>query len=357
MDVVIAPDAFGETLSAAAAARAIAEGWLEQRPHDQVRLIPMSDGGEGLLDVIATSDDLWCTCEVADPLGRPIATHYVMRDDTAYIESARASGLALVAAEARDPLLTTTFGVGQTIADAARRGAKRIVLGLGGTATVDGGAGALTALGTRVLRDDGSGVKIGGGELASVATAVPAPTPSWDAMTLLADVDVILADAAQVFAPQKGADADAVEQLAAGLQRWADVAERDLASGREVRMEAGSGAAGGLGFGLRCAFGAQLVRGADVVAHLVGLDVAMQQTDIVVTGEGALDATSWQGKVVGSVCAQSPPQTAVAAVVGRIDAPVPNDRLTAIEAAAPGGPGADPYRDVVAAAQRLAAAW
>jgi glycerate 2-kinase len=317
----------------------------------------MSDGGEGFLDVIARPGDTWHDCEVADPLGRPTMARYILRGDVAYIESARTSGLMLLACAQRDPLRTTTFGVGQAMTDCIRNSARHVVVGLGGTATVDGGAGALIALDAPVRRADGSGVKIGGGELGSVAFAGPAPSLALASLTVLADVDTILEDAAAQFGPQKGADAAGVEQLATGLMRWADVAERDLAAGRRIRDEVGTGAAGGLGFGLRCAFGADIARGADAVAALVGFDVAVSDADVVVTGEGRLDGTSWQGKVVGAVCSRTPDRARVAAVVGSVQRAAGRGRLSAVEAAAPDGPGDDPYGDVVAAARRLAAAW
>ncbi|MEX2486006.1 MAG: glycerate kinase, partial [Nitriliruptoraceae bacterium] len=194
MKVVIAPDGFGGTLSAAEATRAIAEGWQSARPVDTLVTMPMSDGGEGFLDVVARPGDVHVTCEVADPHGRPIDATILIRGSTAIIEAARACGLMLLDVDERDPRRTTTFGVGQLLAAARARGVERIVLGVGGSATVDGGAGALTGLGFRVRRADGSGLKIGGGELVAVDRVDAGWAPSFDgiAVDVLADVDIPL---------------------------------------------------------------------------------------------------------------------------------------------------------------------
>ncbi|MFO7595622.1 MAG: glycerate kinase, partial [Desulfocurvibacter africanus] len=174
MRVVIAPDGFGGTLGPRDAAAAIARGWLRVRPHDEVVLAPLSDGGEGLLDVLAGPDDTWVTTEVVGPLGLPVDAAFLLRrDGTAVIESARACGLALVPPSRRSPLETTTFGVGELLLAARDAGASRVLLGLGGSATVDGGAGALTGLGYRLRVADGSGLKIGGRDLGRIDRVEP----------------------------------------------------------------------------------------------------------------------------------------------------------------------------------------
>jgi glycerate 2-kinase len=319
----------------------------------------LSDGGEGLLDVVATPADTWVTTEVAGPLGHPVDAALLLRaDGTAVVESATACGLQLVPAAQRDPLRATTYGVGQLL-DAARDvGASRILVGLGGSATVDGGAGALTGLGYRLTVADGSGLKIGGDDLSRVAAATRGWAEDWSDLevVLLADVPHVLADAAPVFGPQKGASPGVVDALGDALATWADVVERDLAD-RPHRDDAGSGAAGGLGFGLRCALPrARWARGVDEVAAIVGLDEALRGADIVVTGEGRLDVTS-SAKVVGAVAARARAAGArCAAVVGGVatDLVPPELADVQVEAAAPEGPGDDPAAEVIDAASRLA---
>lgn len=354
MKVVIAPDSFGGTLSAPDAARAIAAGWARERPEDELVHVPMSDGGEGLLDVLgAVQGGQRQSVEVAGPLGHPRdAAWLLLEDGTAVIASEEACGLRHVPPERRTPLRTTTWGVGQLLDAARGAGASRILLGLGGSATVDGGAGAVTALGWRVTVADGSGLKVGGADLHRVAAIADGWQADWSgvAIELLADVRTVLLDAPARFGPQKGAGAEEVPRLEAALRRWAEVVERDL-DRPGLRGVAGTGAAGGLGFGLAAALDARFVSGVDRVADLAGLATALHGADLVVTGEGRLDATSAEGKVVGSLLDRAG-RTPVMAVVGGV-----TERpggLTDVEASAPDGPGPDPTAEVAAAAARLA---
>ncbi len=288
-------------------------------------------------------------------MGNPASAGWLLVDDTAYIESALANGLALVSRDARDPLRATSYGVGELLVAARGAGARRIVVGLGGSATVDGGAGALSGLGYALAVADGSGLKIGGGELHRIATIEPGRvSPGWDEVEveLLADVGIPLAEAAPVFAPQKGADEGAVEVLTAGLARFAEVAERDLDVGGLSR-QAGTGAAGGLGFGLAAGVGGRLRAGAPVVAAVVGLDEALRHADLVITGEGRVDATTATGKVVAEVATRAEAfavDLAIVAGSGTMPDGVPG------ELSAPDGP-VDPAAEVAAAAARLAQRW
>ncbi|MDQ4130814.1 MAG: glycerate kinase [Actinomycetota bacterium] len=355
MKVVVAPDSFGGTLSAVEAAEAIANGWSQVRGGDEIVRLPLADGGEGTLEAVARDEDEWRTVEVADPLGRPRVASWLWRSDgTAIVESAEACGLKLLKPAERNPLRTTTYGVGQLLEEVRGSGCHHIAVGLGGSATVDGGAGAATALGVRVLRGGGSGVRIGGGGLVDVTRVVPQwLDPDWRdvEVVLWSDVETVLADAAASFGPQKGATPEAVERLAAGLARWAEVVERDL--GGAWRHLPGSGAAGGLGFGLAAVFSARLVGGARAVAELVGLDDALEDADLVVTGEGRLDATSLQGKVVGAVLRSAAERDArVVGIVGEQGEKV--EGLADIEPASQDGPGRNPAAEVAAAAERLA---
>lgn len=368
MNVVVAPDSFKGTLSALEAAVAIAEGWSSVRPRDRVRRLPLSDGGDGLLEVLAGRDAgaRLRDAEVVGPAARPVEAAWLLRaDGVAVIESARACGLALVEGSERDPLTTTTWGVGELLEEARRAGATRVLVGVGGSATVDGGAGALCGLGFRLRVADGSGLKIGGGELHRVAEAAPAwVAEEWSDIDVevLCDVRTTLLDAPRLFGPQKGADEEAITRLEEGLARWAQVAERDLTD-RRLRDVPGSGAAGGLSFGLAAGLDARLEPGAERVAEEVGFAEALREADLVVTGEGGLDATSYEGKVVGQVLERAGTAgVPVAAVVGREgpdregperDTP-PGERLAAVAVA---GGRDDPGAAVVAAARRLARRW
>ncbi|MDP9022749.1 MAG: glycerate kinase [Actinomycetota bacterium] len=349
---MIAPDSFGGSLTSIEAAEAIAEGWAGARPGDDLTLVPMADGGEGTLEVVATRGGQLRHVEVAHPRGRPIAAAWLLRPDgSAFVESATACGLSLVAPGERNPMRTTTYGVGQLLEDVRRAGVARVVVGLGGSATVDGGAGAALALGVRLTRADGSGAKIGGGELLTVHHVEPTwLDPGWDSIevALWSDVTSQLKDAATTYGPQKGATPEMVAALQQGLLHWADVVERHL--GGSWRHLPGSGAAGGLGFGLAAVLGATIVPGAAAVAEVMGLPDEAARADLIVTGEGRLDATSRQGKVAGHVAALGADAgVAVCAVVGSVAG-----HVTGFFGVEEAGGGGDPAGEVAAAAARLA---
>lgn len=361
MRVVIAPDSFGGTLSAGEAAAAVAEGWRRVHEDADVTLVPMSDGGEGLLDALhghGLADATVHEREVVDPRGLATTARWLLHEGTAVIESAEACGLHLLAPERRDPRRTTTWGVGQLLDAAREAGARRILVGLGGTATVDGGTGALSGMGFRLTVADGSGLKIGGEDLPRVTGAARTWVADWTGIevVLLADVDDVLAAAPATYGPQKGADADGVAHLEAGLAAWRAVAERDLGASPQLATTPGSGAAGGLGYGLAAALGARFTPGAGAVADLQGLDAALAGADLVVTGEGRLDATTAAGKVVAAVARRASANgVPTAAVVGSAAAVV--DGIADLEEAAPDGPGEDPFAEVADAARRLAGRW
>jgi glycerate kinase len=306
MRVLLAPDCFGGTLSARAAAGAMAEGWRAARPADDVVVLPMSDGGPGFLDSLPGRR---VAVLVEDPLARPAVAHYRLDGSTAYIEAAQACGLHLLDPTERDPAVTTTYGVGQLVREVVGAGATRVVVGLGGSATNDGGAGMLAALG--VGREDAAGDRLPPGGLALAAAARLVGQPLTvdgvvdgavdGALHLVAATDVdnpLLGPygATAVFGQQKGAvDLDALE---AALAHWADLVEAHL--GVRARDLPGAGAAGGLGFAL-FALGATREAGVDVVAAAVGLAAEVAKADLVVTGEGAFDSSSLRGKVVAGV--------------------------------------------------------
>lgn len=324
MKVVIAPDKFAGTLSAAEAAAAMADGWRAARPRDEVVAVPMADGGEGTLEVVAAAvkGAARVPVEVVDPRGRPVEAAWLrLPDGRALFEAAAACGLSRLSSDERDPLDATSYGVGQLLA-AAAADSDEVVVGLGGSATVDGGAGMLTALGARLLRPDGNGVKVGARFLADIDRIVPATAPAAR-IVVASDVDNALLGrygAAAVFGPQKGAAPEDVPVLEAALRRLADVVERDVQGG-PWRDRPGAGAAGGLGFALMACCGATVASGAETVAQLVGLSRALAGAGVVVTGEGSLDAQTTRGKVPAFVAEQARAAgVRVLAVAGRISA-------------------------------------
>lgn len=285
MRVVVAPDKFRGTASAASAAGALAAG-LSELGHDVIER-PMADGGEGLLEVLGGANR---TSTVTGPLGDLVEAPWRLSNRVATIEMARASGLDLVGgAEGNDPIAASTYGTGELIGAALDAGAKQIIVGVGGSATTDGGLGALRAL-YPVLRVRGVQLEVA------------------------CDVRLTFVDAARVFSPQKGATPAQVELLERRLERLVQVYENDYA--KNVADLEGGGAAGGLAGGLTCV-GASLVPGFDLVADLVGLDEAAESADLLITGEGFLDAESFDGKVVGGVAELGAALgVAVVAVVG-----------------------------------------
>ena len=298
MRVLLAPDSFTGTLTAAQAAQALADGWSAVRPQDELVLQPMSDGGPGFLDALP---GIRVSVLVEDPLARPTLATFLLDGDTAYVESAQAAGLHLLDPAERDPGITTTYGVGQLVRAALDAGAATVVLGLGGTASNDGGAGLLAALGIR--REDEHGERLAPGGLALSGAARLVGEPRAVRLVVATDVDNPLLGpngASHVFGPQKGATPDQVVALDLALTRWADLLEEHL--GVAARDLPGAGAAGGLGFAL-LALGAERVRGVDVVADAVGLADEVAGCDLVITGEGRLDGSSTRGKVVSGVAA------------------------------------------------------
>jgi len=305
MRVLIAPDGFGGTLTPAAAAAAIADGWARAAPADALDLAPLSDGGPGLLEVlsVALPDAVLVAVTVEDPLARPVAAAFLLDGRTAYVEAAAACGLHLITLDERDPTISTTYGVGQLVRAALDAGATRVVVGLGGSGTNDGGAGLLAAVG--VVGTGAAGERLAPGGLALRGVARLEGWPDLTGVELVAATDVDapllgLHGASAVFGPQKGATREQVALLDGALTRWADVLEAHC--GRAVRDLPGAGAAGGLGAAL-LALGARREPGLTLVRQLVGLEPKIARADLVLTGEGTFDATSLTGKVVSGVAA------------------------------------------------------
>lgn len=300
MRVLIAPDKFAGTLDAAEAAAAMAAGWRRSRPSDEVISLPLADGGPGTVDALAASGaGRRRSVRTTDPLGRPItASWWEATDGTAVMEVAAACGLHLLEARERDPLRASSSGLGVLLAAARDAGAQRIVVGLGGTATVDGGSGAMRHLGATFEDAGGRPVRDDVMALTGLANVTPLPRP-LPPVRLASDVRNPLLGpegAAAVFAPQKGADAQAVAVLEGALTRLADVVERQLPGG-PWRDRPGAGAAGGLGFAMLAWADAEMISGAEFVGAAVGLERAIAAADVVITGEGGLDAQTAQGKV------------------------------------------------------------
>ncbi|MFS8664974.1 MAG: glycerate kinase [Limnochordales bacterium] len=303
MRVVIAPDSFKGSAPAQAVARALAKGWQREWPAAHVVEVPVADGGEGTVDAMvhATGGQVRETV-VAGPLGEPVAARFGILGDgeTAVIEMAAASGLPLVPPHARDPRRTTTRGTGELILAALDAGCRRLIVGLGGSATNDGGAGMAQALGVRLLDEAGQELPPGGAALARLAKIdVSGLDPRVRAAEFVAacDVDNPLygpRGASRVFGPQKGATPEMVEELDAALAHYAAVIRRDV--GVDVAQVPGAGAAGGLGAGLVAFCKARLRPGAAIVLEAVGLEGHVRNADLVITGEGRLDGQSARGK-------------------------------------------------------------
>ena len=309
MKVVVAPNAFKGTLTAPQAAAAIAWGVREVFPDAEIVEVPVADGGDGTVEALVSAHHgQYRTATVDGPLGDPVEARYGLIDSgaTAVVELATASGLALIPAERRDPRRASTFGFGQLLEAARRDGPSKILAGIGGSATNDGGAGMGQAVGYRLLDGDGHDLPRGGVALARLARVDPAgfDRDAWRHIHVKVACDVtnpLLGPegASAVYGPQKGADPEAVRELDAALARFAQVVDRDL--GKKVADIPGAGAAGGAGAGLIAFLDAELLRGAPLVVEASGLDAALKGADLVITGEGRVDEQTAYGKAPGEV--------------------------------------------------------
>ena len=337
MRILIAPDKFKGALNAREVAESIAAGLREVLPDAEIDIAPMADGGEGTAEAI--SDGLggsWLKCKAHDPLGREIEAHYawIDQDKLAVMEMSEAAGMRRLRANEFDVDLASTFGVGEMILDAAERGARQIIIGLGGSATNDGGFGMARAVGFQFFAD---AKQLNGPthELEKL-TRVVAPSPAASRLPLpegqdggegkalakiIAAVDVRnpllgVNGATRVFGPQKGATPNQIGELERALTRLADVVAEQF--GFDYRDKPGAGAAGGIGFGLMSFCGATIRPGFDVVAESIGLEAKMKDVDLVITGEGSLDRQTLEGKTPAGVarCARKLGKR-VYAIVGR----------------------------------------
>jgi glycerate 2-kinase len=325
MRILIAPDKFKGALNAREVGEAIAAGLREVLPDAKIGIVPMADGGEGTAEVI--SDALgasWLNCKAHDPLGRGIEARYgwIAKQELAVMEMSEAAGMRRLQPSELNPEIASTLGVGEMILDAAQRGAEQIIIGLGGSATNDGGFGMARALGFRFLDSSGNEIqKVA--DLALLARILPSPQSSQRSTRsrsrgsreaageglphlpkIIAAVDVrnpLLGEngATRIFGPQKGVTPDRIENFELALTRLADVVAQEF--GFDYRNEVGAGAAGGLGFGLMSFCSAKIRAGFDVVAESVGLELKMKDVDLVIAGEGSLDRQTLEGKTPAGV--------------------------------------------------------
>ena len=335
MNILIAPDSFKDCLPSIDVARSLAEGIMESHPGAVIRIFPIADGGEGTAACL--HDHLggeWENVQVNDPLHRIIPASCLTLDQgkTAVIEMAAASGLELLSPGERDPLKTSTFGTGEMIRHAIRLGARKIILTLGGSATVDAGTGLAKALGFRFTDHAGREIHPTGGNLDQIAKIDAdqvLPGFNQTEVVIACDVQNILNGphgAARVYGPQKGATPQAVRILSKGLKNISALVLRD--TGFDADQHPGSGAAGGAVLFLMAYGNARMARGFDLIASMTGLQSAINDHDMVITGEGRIDSQTGYGKVVASV-AQMVHQAKgkrLIGVAGRVDGPVEDIR-------------------------------
>ncbi|EJL83884.1 glycerate kinase [Pantoea sp. GM01] len=304
MKIVIAPDSYKESLSALEVASAIEAGFREIFPEADYVKIPVADGGEGTVEaMVAATQGNIVRLTATGPLGKPVDAFYGLSGDerTAFIEMAAASGLELVPAAQRDPLITTSFGTGELIKDALDRGVDHVIIGIGGSATNDGGSGMMQALGAHLLDDQGQQIAYGGGalpQLARIDIAQLDPRIKQCRFEVACDVSNPLTGekgASAIFGPQKGATPALVQQLDQALEHYAQIIHRDLDI--DVLHIDGGGAAGGMGAALHAFCQAELRSGIEIVTEALGLAEQVKDADLVITGEGRIDSQSVNGKV------------------------------------------------------------
>src|SRR2546430_10199250 len=308
MKILIAPDKFKGSLSAREVAVNIAAGLRDVLPDAKIEMVPMADGGEGTAEVIGDALDSHCVnCAAHDPLGREIDTRYawIEHRKLAIMEMSEAAGMRRLSGDERDPVRANTFGVGEMLIAAARRAADQIIIGLGGSATNDGGFGMARALGFRFFvqgKKEGQELRGAVSELMKLARIDRPKNLSLPKIVAAVDVRNPLLGrngATQIFGRQKGASEEKIDMLERALARLADIVAKDLRV--DYREEPGAGAAGGLGFGLMSFCGAGIRPGFDVVAEAVKLEAKMKDVDVIITGEGSLDRQTLEGKTPAGV--------------------------------------------------------
>ena len=321
--VVIAPDKFKGSLTAAEVANALAAGMLDVLPELKTIKLPVADGGDGTVAAAVSAGFDQITVDAVGPTGEPVRAPYALDGDRAVVELAAVVGLSLLPGGQLEPLASSTYGLGLVIADAIRQGATTIVLGLGGSASTDGGAGMVHALGAQLLDASGHDLPPGGAALADLAHLDLAPlraTLSSAKIIIASDVDNPLLGpngAASVFGPQKGAGLQEVETLEHGLRHWSQLVS--AATGRNDAERRGAGAAGGTGYAALALLDAEIRPGIELILDLINFDGQVVGADLVVTGEGSLDEQSLAGKApIGVARAAARAGVPVVAVAGRL---------------------------------------
>lgn len=326
MKILLAPDKFRGSLDAQQVCQAMTEGIAMVSPDIEVVSLPMADGGEGTLDLL-----LWYSggkknkIKVSDPLGRIIEAEYGISANgkTAFIEMATASGLRLLNQEERNPLITSTFGTGELIKSASETGVENIILGIGGSATNDAGIGMAHALGWRFLDDNGQELEPIGANLIKIQQIIPPKTTKNTKVRTVVACDVTNPfygqnGAAYIYAPQKGANNEVVKQLDGGLQNISAVIERDF--GKNFAKIAGTGAAGGLGFGAMFFLDAELREGVKLLMDFCDFDKNLKDVNLIITGEGKIDGQTLQGKLIKGITDRANKfNIPIAAICGTLD--------------------------------------
>lgn len=350
--VVLIPDSFKGTMSSAQICGILAEELRAAQPGAEVVSIPVADGGEGTVDAMlaAVGGERIETACCGPFMERIIGFYGLLPDGTAVIEMAAAAGLPLVGDRLR-PDRTTTYGVGELIADALERGARRLVIGLGGSATNDGGCGAAAALGVQFFKEDGTVFVPTGGtlsEIAHISVAELSPALREAEIVTMCDIDNPLcgpAGASAVFAPQKGATPEMVDTLDAGLRHLAKIVKKDLQ--RDILRIPGGGAAGGMGAGTVAFFGSTLQMGIETVLDVADFDTVAADADLIITGEGRLDAQSLRGKVVIGVARRAKKLgVPVAALVGAAERGIADAYKAGVSGVFPINPEPKPFSEV-----------
>ncbi|MFC8503577.1 glycerate kinase [Pedococcus sp. NPDC057267] len=336
--VLLAPDKFKGTLTAAEVATHLEAGLRSVVPDLEVAVVPVADGGDGTLAAAEAAGFERVQVRATGPTGTPCWAAYGRRGDEAVVELAEVSGLARLGEAGLAPLTATSRGTGDLVAAALDAGCRRVVVGIGGSASTDGGAGLLQGLGARISGRRGRALHAGGGPLVDVASLDLGelhPGLASAELVVACDVDNPLtgpSGAAAVYGPQKGATPEDVQALDVALSAWADVVAR--ATGRDLRDQPGAGAAGGVGFALLAVLGARMQPGAQLVAELTGLADAVCAADLVVTGEGSLDEQTLHGKAPAAVAALARDKgVPVVAVAGRVALGQPALRAAGVGAA------------------------
>ncbi len=321
--IVVASDSFKGSLTSLQVAYAVEQGIHKVYPECKVVKLNVADGGEGTMDALrSTLGGRWINVKVDDPLGRRMNSAYVILNDgrTAVIEMSAASGLPLLRPEERNPMKTSTYGTGEMIADALARGCRRFLVGIGGSATNDGGMGMLSALGFRFLDRNGKVLPGMGASMMEVEDIDVSQVPEAvrDAGFVVAcDVDSPFcgpSGAAYVFAPQKGAGPQMVEELDKGMQHFAEVIKRVM--GKDIKDVPGAGAAGGLGGGFMAFLNARLEKGIEMVLDAIGFDAVIYGADLVITGEGRVDSQTLTGKTPYGIMKRAAKQGIRTVVIG-----------------------------------------